>query len=536
MPHSSTAPVSTSPVLVHEFLSTSAARRPEAIAVLEPTRRITYADLDAEANRFARLLWQRGVQRGDRVVLAIDNSIDLVAAYFGTLRAGAVAVPLPPGPRSDRLIAAVGDCVPAACLVDAATARDAAMGRALAAVPHRFVRAAAAPPGQPGFEPLRGALGAVAAEPPPVRIIDSDLAAIIYTSGSTGAPRGVMLRHVNLRANTISIVEYLALTARDRIMCVLPLYYVYGLSLLHTHVLVGGSIVLDNRFAFPNVVVAAMNEQEVTGFAGVPSSFTLLLHRSNLPETAFPTLRYVTQAGGAMPPARIREWLERGPRVPFYVMYGATEASARLCYLAPEHLERKLGSIGRPIPNVEMQVIREDGRPAGPGEVGELVARGANIALGYWNSPDETAERFSRHAFRTGDLAYADDDGFLFIVGRLHDMIKVGAHRVGAKEIEDVLCEHPGVHEAAVVGAVHDLLGEAPVAFVSPRTGASLTEVDVQHFCKERLAPHKVPVRVLLRSELPKMGMGKTDRAALRAEVASFALNAGGADKGSERP
>jgi long-chain acyl-CoA synthetase len=348
----------------------------------------------------------------------------------------------------------------------------------------------------------------------------------------TGAPRGVMLRHVNLRANTASILSYLGLTEQDRVMCVLPLYYVYGLSLLHTHVAAGGSIVLDNRFAFPNVVVSAMNEHEVTGFAGVPSSFTLLLHRSNLPETTFPTLRYVTQAGGAMPPARIREWLDRGPRVPFYVMYGATEAAARLCYLPPQDLERKLGSIGKAIPNVEMQVIREDGRPAAPGEVGELVARGANIALGYWNSPSETADRFAPHTFRTGDLGYADEDGFLFIVGRRHDMIKVGAHRVGAKEIEDVLCEHPAVHEAAVVGAAHDLLGEAPVAFVAARTGAPLSEGELQLHCKERLAPHKVPVRVFVRDELPKLGMGKTDRAALRAEVASLVLSTGGADKG----
>ena len=532
MTTSPAARVSPSPVLVHEFLSASAARRPEAIAVLEPSRRITYADLDAEASRFARLLWQRGVQRGDRVVLAIDNSIDLVAAYFGTLRAGAVAVPLPPGPRSDRLAAAIADCAPAACIVDVATLRDPAMTRALAAVPRRFVHAAAAPRVEPAFEPLRQALAEIPAQAPAVRVVDSDLAAIIYTSGSTGAPRGVMLRHVNLRANTISIVEYLGLTERDRIMCVLPLYYVYGLSLLHTHVFAGGSIVLDNRFAFPNVVVAAMNDQEVTGFAGVPSSFTLLLHRSNLPETALPTLRYVTQAGGPMPPAQIREWLERGPRVPFYVMYGATEASARLCYLPPQDLERKLGSIGRAIPNVEMQVIREDRHVAAAGEVGELVARGANIALGYWNSPSETAERFDRHTFRTGDLGYADEDGFLFIVGRRHDMIKVGAHRVGAKEIEDVLCEHPAVHEAAVVGAAHDLLGEAPVAFVATKTGAAISEGELQLYCKERLAPYKVPVRVFLRVELPHLGMGKTDRGALRAEVANLVLHAGGAAKG----
>ena len=152
------------------------------------------------------------------------------------------------------------------------------------------------------------------------------------------------------------------------------------------------------------------------------------------------------------PLAHIREWLERGPSVPFYVMYGATEAAARLTYLEPDRLRDKLGSIGRPIPNVEIAVLREDGAAAAPGEVGELVARGSNIACGYWNKPDESRERFGPDGYRTGDLGYADDEGFLFLVGRKHDMIKIGAHRVGPREIEEVLLEHAAVHEAAVVG------------------------------------------------------------------------------------
>ena len=224
-------------------------------------------------------------------------------------------------------------------------------------------------------------------------------------------------------------------------MCVLPFYYVYGLSLLHTHLAVGGSVVIDNRFVYPNVVLREMQEHAVTGFAGVPSTFALLLHRSELESTQLPALRYVTQAGGAMPVARIQEWLERGPNVPFYVMYGATEASARLTFLDPARLREKAGSIGKAIPNVEIRIVKDDGTLAAPHEIGELVARGANIAHGYWNNPDETCEKFGPLGYRTGDLGYADDEGYLFLVGRRHDMLKVGAHRVGAKEIEDVLQE-----------------------------------------------------------------------------------------------
>ena len=328
---------------------------------------------------------------------------------------------------------------------------------------------------------------------------------------------------LHLATNARSIVSYLSLTAADRVMCVLPFYYVYGLSLLHTHMLVGGSVVIENRAAFPNVVLTSMQVNRVTGFAGVPSTFSLMLHRSNLEEVPLPDLRYVTVAGGAMPAARITEWLQRGPTADFFVMYGATEASARLTYLPPADLSRKPGSIGRPIPNVEIVVVNEAGERSGPGEVGELVARGSNISCGYWNNPEETALRFSALGYRTGDLGFADEDGYLHLVGRRHDMIKVGAHRVGLKEIEDVLHAHPAVLEAAVVGAAHDLLGEAPVAFVSLKTPLDDLQNTLRAFCATRLPPHKVPLKIVLQGELPKLpGAGKLDRIALRALAADL--------------
>jgi long-chain acyl-CoA synthetase len=513
--------------LVHEMLALTAARTSERVALIEPGRGATYGELDRLANRFANLLIEHGVQRGDRVVLALENSIELVACYFGTMKAGAVAVPLAPGRQNDRLARAIADCAPSACVVDGATANEPWFDRATAAMrlrlAHGAARGARAGEARAQAAMLVSALQASPDERPTRRSISIDLAAIIYTSGSTAAPRGVMLTHLNIVSNTRSIVSYLALTADDRVMCVLPFYYVYGLSLLHTHVAVGGSLVVDNRFVFPNVVLAAMQQHEVTGFAGVPSTFALLLHKSNLTGMSFPRLRYVTQAGGAMPPARIAEWLEKGPPVPLYVMYGATEASARLAYLEPHRLREKLGSIGKPIPNVDIQVLDDDGRPARPGETGELVARGSNIALGYWNAPEETSRKFGPMGYRTGDLGYRDEEGFLYLAGRRDDMIKVGAHRVGAKEIEDVLYEFPGVHEASVLGAPHDILGEVPVAFVAMREDTRPSDAELSAFCHERLAPHKVPARFILQAELPKMGMGKIDRGALRAAIAADA-------------
>ena len=505
-------------MLVHEFLERSAARAANAVALIHGHRIVTYGELNALATRFARLFYQHGVARHDRVVIAIENSIEFAGAYFGALKAGAVAVPLPAGSRSHRLAAAVTDCGPAAAVVDAALTTETDPSHLLTAVPAVFVSGGRDVAPGTGFHRLADALAALDDLEVAVRPIDIDLAAIIYTSGSTGEPRGVMLSHNNIVANTRSIVSYLQLTAADRVMCVLPFYYVYGLSLLHTHVAAGGSLVIDNRFAFPNLVLKAMQEQAVTGFAGVPSSFTLLLHKSDLEQTALPSLRYVTQAGGAMPPARIREWQERGPKAPFYVMYGATEASARLTYLDPARLANKPGSIGRAVPNVEILVVRDDGTLAARREVGEICARGTNIAIGYWNDPKGTSERFGPFGYRTGDLGYADEDGDLFLVGRKHDMLKIGAHRVGAREIEDVLARFPDVSEAAVVGVPDDLLGEVPVAFLVLRDGVDHSVESIKAFCRAHLPAYKVPVRIEVRAEMPQLGaVGKIDKRALRA-------------------
>ena len=513
-------------MLVHQFLESAAALAPDAPALIERDRRLSYGALDRMANQCARLFRQCGATRGDRVVIALDNGAEMVAAYLGAMKAGAVAVPLPAGPRSDRLPTALADCTPRLAIVDEPTARALGPSGVLASVPDVFVLAASDPASRlPPASSRRWP--ATARRPVEADVSDSDLAAIIYTSGSTGLPRGVMLTHRNFVANAQSIVSYLQLTSADRVMCVLPFSYVYGLSLLHTHLAVGGSLVIENRSAFPNVVFDAMAEHEVTGFAGVPSTFTLMLHRSNVDAGRLPSLRYVTQAGGRMVPAKIAEWRARGPRSDFYVMYGATEAAARLTYVPPADLERKPGSIGRPIPNVEVGVLTEDGRAAAPGEVGELVARGANIASGYWNRPEETAERFAAGGYRTGDLGYLDEDGFLFLVGRRHDMIKVGANRVGAREIEDVLLEHASVLETAVVAAPHDLLGEAPVAFVALKASMADAEGALRAFCAARLAAYKVPLRVVVVAELPKLtGSGKPDRQSIGTMAATVDLKA----------
>jgi amino acid adenylation domain-containing protein len=486
------------PTSFHELLLGATLRTPDATAIIDAAGAMSYAELDAASRGVAARLAEAGIGRGDRVVLALENSRWFVAAYLGVMRAGAIAVPLAPGQRSDRIGLAVDDCEPKAAILDRAT--HAAAGPFLA---ERRIPVLTADGGLTTGDAITVPAGG------------DDLAAIIYTSGSTGAPRGVMLSHANLLANTRSILGYLPITASDRAMLVLPLFYVYGLSVLHTHLAAGATVILDNRFAFPNAVLTAMQRHAASSFAGVPSTYAILLDRSAIRRTPLPSLRYVTQAGGAMPPARVREWLEAVPSVPMFLMYGATEAGARLAYLDPSELPRRVGSIGRAIPGVELTVMKEDGLSAGVGEVGELVARGENIARGYWRQPEETAQAFAGGAYRTGDLAYRDADGFFFLVGRRKEFLKIGAHRVGPWEIEHALAEHPAVGDAAVVGVPHDLLGEAAVACVVPRDGLAVTDADILRWCRARLPEYKVPVRILVRDALPRTASGKLDRPAL---------------------
>ncbi len=507
-------------MLIDDWLEDGAARDGHRVAVVDRTGTHTYAEVNGRANAYGHALRDAGVSPGDRVILALDNGAEWVAAYMGILRAGGIAVPLPRGARSDRFARVVADCSPRAAITDPATATAFSAELCASSVARLLLVGPEAEHQLP-----RGAIAAdqsLAAMPrfrPDVRRIDVDLAAIIYTSGSTGTPRGVMLTHLNFVANTESIVSYLGLRPDDRVMVVLPFYYVYGLSLLHTHLRVGGSLVIDNRFAFPNSVLDSMRRHEVTGFAGVPSTFAVLLHHSNFTSAAIPSLRYVTQAGGSMAPALVDEWRAARPDVPLYVMYGATEAAARLTYLPPADIDRKRGSIGREIPNVRIVVRRADGAEAAVGEVGELVARGSNVSAGYWQAPDDTALAFGPEGYHTGDLGYRDHEGYLFLVGRSRDMLKVGAHRVAAKEIEDVLHDHADVHEAAVVAAAHDLLGEVAVAWVSLRPGRVSTAEDLTQHCRRHLAEFKVPASIGLVDELPKNAAGKIDKQVIRTWV-----------------
>ena len=322
------------------------------------------------------------------------------------------------------------------------------------------------------------------------------LAQILFTSGSTGEPKGVMLSHKNLIANTESIIKYLQLTSDDIIEIVLPFYYCYGLSLLHTHLKVGGSVVLNNNFIFLGSVFNDLEKYKCTGFAGVPSHFQILLRKSkSFKTTDFPYLKYVTQAGGKLHKVFIKEFVDAFPKKKFYVMYGQTEATARLSYLPPENVLKKLGSIGKAIPDVELKVLNDRNTPVKIGEVGEIVAKGDNIMTGYLNDKESTDQTLKNGWLYTGDMAKTDKDGYIYLVARKKEIIKVGGKRISPKEIEEVIVSIPEVVDCTIEGVDDELLGEAIKATIvlTDGTDQEYGKNLILTACSRKLATYKIP-------------------------------------------
>lgn len=485
----------------------SAARFPERCAIQDGNLRISYQQLLAQTASVAAELRRRGLKTGDRAAIILPNSGESVAAYYGVLMAGGIAVLLNAAAKSHDFAAWFRDSGARFIFTESNNAEVAAALRNEQCAP---IVMHASGDGLRAFG-LPGSTQSGGAEPPR----DSEAACILYTSGTTGHPKGVTLSHRNLASNCESICEYLSLTEQDSVVCVLPFYYSYGSSVLHSHLRAGGRVILEKNLVYPHAVVDTLAREGATGFAGVPSTYALLLARVPLENYDLSGLRYVTQAGGAMSPALIQRVREALPHVSLFVMYGQTEATARLTFLPPDRLEAKLGAVGIPVPGVRIEVRAEDGSVLGPGAVGDVWATGPNVMLGYWGNPVATAEVIRDGWLKTGDMGRLDEDGYLFLVGRRSDMIKVGAHRVHPQDIEDAIAQMMGVRESAAVGIDDETLGQTICVFVVPEEGAVVTPMQVQAHCRARLANYKVPKRVEIVASLPRTATGKVRRTEL---------------------
>jgi long-chain acyl-CoA synthetase len=504
--------MSQAPGLIHHFLEMSAARSPDKLAIVHGPERPSYAAVNRLANRLAHRLLRLGVRPGDRVALLSENSVEYVYGFYGILKTGAVAVPLNTELKPDGLVATLKVLEAKALLVSRKFERA---GRAADPSPLRPELLVLTPSGV--LEPGPGGPGpAGPSDQDPDRPVDpGSCAVIIFTSGSEGKPKGVMLSHANILANTRSIVEYLALTADDVQMVVLPFFYVMGQSLLNSHVAVGGTLVINNQFAYTASVLKQMAEEKVTGLSGVPSTYAQLLFKSPLAEyrDRLPALRYCSQAGGHMARSIKLALLEAlPPQTRLVIMYGATEASARLTYLPPEFLRAKIDSIGRPIPGVTMDVLSAEGQVLGPDQNGELVARGENIMLGYFRDEEATRKVIDQHGYHTGDLGFRDREGFFFVTGRKDDQIKIDGHRVNLQEIEDTLLESGQLIECLVFPVADGSRDLALAGLAVPREGSPRGADLLLEHCRAKMPKYKVPRFLYLIDAIPKNSNGKPDR------------------------
>jgi acyl-CoA synthetase (AMP-forming)/AMP-acid ligase II len=434
-----------------------------------------------------------GLSQGDRVLIGCSVSPSSALVYLGAMYAGLVAVPV-----EDRALA-----TSAAMLLEATGAKAVWTEAGLqgTGIPQTILW-------------LQGDLAKNASTTvPPAACEDSDLAALMTTSGSTGVPRFVMVSHGNLIANTEAIIPSQHLANDERAMLILPVSYCFGASLLHTHLYQGGGVVFDRRFMFPDKVLHAIAEFECTTFAGVPTVYNVLLRRSNIRRIAMPTLRRFLQAGGGLSRERIGEMRSTFPAIKFYVMYGQTEATARISCLEPERWDEKPGSVGRPLDNLRVRIVDEEGKDAHAGQVGELLVKGPSICSGYLNDPEETRDVFCDGWLRTRDLARQDEEGYLWIEGRKGAFLKMRGIRVSLAEVAAKVTAIPGVYECAARAVDHPEAGEALILFIVPDQGASIVMEEV----RRHLPAHWALDSIRLVSELPKTSRGKIALSALSA-------------------
>lgn len=510
-------------LLVQHFLEHSAARSPDKIALVCDGSQFSYGELDKMANRLAHALREQGVQRGDRVVLCLANSVELVVGIFAAMKAEGVFVVIYATTKTAKLLGLVRDCRATALILPAG--RRAAADSICAGAPSVKCTVLTGKPGGQEPNPPGRYLhydtiqAAYPDSQPACHLIDQDLACLIYTSGSTGLPKGVMSGHNNVVFAASSIISYLKNQPEDIVFNGLPLSFDYGLYQLLMVFKFGGTLVLERSITYPAQILKLLEKEKVTGLPGVPTLFAILL-QMDLSPYDLSSLRYISNTAAALPTRHIRAIREKFNGVTLYSMYGLTETK-RTLYLPPAQLDIRPDSVGIAIPGTEVWIEDQAGNRLGANLVGELVIRGGHVMRGYWDNPQATAARYrpgltegERH-FYSGDLFYRDEEGYHYFVGRKDDMIKSRGEKVSPQEIEKVLYDLPGIAEAAVIGVADPLLGQAIKAFIVPVDGTILSEKEVLRHCRAHLEDYLVPQLIEFREALPKNLNGKIQKSEL---------------------
>lgn len=522
--------------LLHELPLHAADRAPTSAALSDGTTTLGYGQLAGSVRAFASHLLELGLGRGERVAHYLEKRFEMVIGAFGSTAAGGVFVPINPVLKAEQVAYILNDCNVRVLVTS--RERLAALEGALASCKSlrqivltgpadatavrqsvHHVDLVCWPKGHDG--PARQGH----------RVIDTDMAAILYTSGSTGKPKGVVLSHRNMVAGAQSVASYLGNRADDTLLAALPLSFDAGFSQLTTAFSVGARVVLLN-YLMPRDVLKAMERERVTGLTAVPPLY-IQLTQLDWPSSIDSHLRYFANTGGRMPRETLQALRRRVPRAKPFLMYGLTEAF-RSTYLPPEEVDRRPDSIGKAIPNAEILVLREDGSECAPDEPGELVHRGALVAMGYWNDAAKTAERYRlmpnrpeglvlpEYAVFSGDTVRRDAQGFLYFVGRRDEMIKTSGYRVSPTEVEELLYATQMVGECAAFGVDDEMLGQSIQVVVTPVDGKSdVGAAQLIAECRKRMPAYMVPAGVDVRpGPLPRNPNGKIDRKRLAEEWA----------------
>lgn len=500
---------------IEDHLRASARKLPNKVALTAGDARLTYSGLDEDSDRLAAGLFQSGVRPGDRVVLFLENGSELVISLFAIWKAGAVACPLHPSTRVEKL-GRIVESLGASALVT----QTRLLPTTQAAVARRDGSTVLLTWGLAEDTPNESVsrceqLLAEGTDAPALNDDDGRaLALILHTSGSTGEPKGVMHTYASLGAACASITAYLGNHENDIVFNVLPLSFGYGLTQVVTMAMVGGTLHLEKSFAFPAAILKRLAETRATGLPLVPSMAAAIANMKELEPGFLPDIRYITSAAAALPPAIAGKIRRLFPVAQLHVMYGQTEC-IRALSLPPEAFDAHPASVGFAIPGTEAFVINENGERTAPGVVGELVVRGPHVMTGYWNDPEATAAKLRGEAagdsrtLLTGDLFSADEDGFLTFISRRDDIIKSRGEKVSPQEVERALYAIDGVVEAAVTGVPDDFLGQAVKAFVVLAPGVTLSHRDIVRSLARALEDYMLPQSTEFCASLPKTASGK---------------------------
>jgi long-chain acyl-CoA synthetase len=507
-------------MLLHDLFLLSAKRFPEKTALTFNDQRYTYSQLIKWIMQLARGFRECGLKRNERVVIYIDNCPEAIAAVYAILAADGVFVVVNNQVKYQKLTYIINNCEASYCLtatrflsspdMSNRLRKDCPSLRNIFFIDETTVEGISISEFKSyGGDPLK------------TDNIDIDIAGIIYTSGSTGIPKGVTMTHLNMVSAVRSITTYLRNTENDVLLDVLPLSFDYGLYQVLMCYYFGGTLILQKDMVYIYKIIETLQKEKVTGFPIVPTILSLLLRMKNPELIKFENLRYISNTGAALQLQYIRKFRSLFPHVQIFSMYGLTECK-RVSYLEPEEIDRKPTSVGKAMPNLEVIIVDENWNVLPPNTTGRLVVRGTSVMQGYWNDQKATDERIKkgRHPFErfldTGDMFKMDEEGYLYFVGRIDDLLKVKGERVAPREVETILCQHPGVAEAAVIGKPDDEWGSRVTAFVVPDGSNNSIEINsLLRYCKQNLEDFAVPKELIIVKELPRNQNGKIDKKSL---------------------